>query len=416
MIRASRWIMFAVTVLTLVAVAAWSGAWLGPLGAVTAPLLLLTNPFFRTKMIEVRPDVPATLLFVLACLALARGVDLRRWRIVCSGGVLFAAAGLFTPKPIFGAAGAVLGGAWALLRANPSRWRVDAARYGAAVLGGALSAGAIVAIALLAAGNLRGFVDDCIVLGSQVRVNDVEGLRDVVLIQALVRSPGFWLLVVAGALLPTGRAPAGNAWVLRGAILGGAAGVFVINAPLHQYYLTVIAPGALLGARAIAALTSPEIRGTTAAKAVPMRVRTRILAGALVAAAAVASSAPALRYTVENSRRTMQAQLQRMSRILALTRPGDRVLDHWTGLYLTRLPAYHYFYLNSDILRLIPRQRLEDDLTRLLDEGRLQLYIPDPHSRLLPPTVLARLQSAFSWDAQARVFYTPIRDSAGGRR
>jgi hypothetical protein len=105
-----------------------------------------------------------------------------------------------------------------------------------------------------------------------------------------------------------------------------------------------------------------------------------------------------------------------MSRILALTRPGDRVLDHWTGLYLTRLPAYHYFYLNSDILRLIPRQRLEDDLTRLLDEGRLQLYIPDPHSRLLPPTVLARLQSAFSWDAQARVFYTPIRDSAGGRR
>ena len=61
---------------------------------------------------------------------------------------------------------------------------------------------------------------------------------------------------------------------------------------------------------------------------------------------------------------SMDPQLRVLEQVLAVSAPGDRVFDCFSGLYLTRLHAHRYFYLNGDLQRLFTPEELERSILR----------------------------------------------------
>jgi hypothetical protein len=76
-------------------------------------------------------------------------------------------------------------------------------------------------------------------------------------------------------------------------------------------------------------------------------------------------------------RQSMDAQLRTIHTVIALTDRDDRVLDVGSGLYLTRLPAYRYFYLNSDVVRLLPEEKLTREVLAALQNPRIKVVLGD---------------------------------------
>jgi hypothetical protein len=86
---------------------------------------------------------------------------------------------------------------------------------------------------------------------------------------------------------------------------------------------------------------------------------------------------------------TQDQQRRRLSKVLELTHPGERVFDCWTGTYLGRLPAFYFFYLNYDIQPIVPPSRLNEELPRRLLAPDSRLVIWDSHCAALPASVHA---------------------------
>jgi hypothetical protein len=99
---------------------------------------------------------------------------------------------------------------------------------------------------------------------------------------------------------------------------------------------------------------------------------------------------------------TMETQLQTIDTVLALTSQDDRVLDSGGGLYLTRLPAYRYFYLNSDVLRLLPPDDLIPEVLAALRNPRVKVVFLEDS---LPEPIRDAMREGFA----------PIPDSFGAR-
>ncbi|MEZ4654175.1 MAG: hypothetical protein R3E12_11465 [Candidatus Eisenbacteria bacterium] len=85
-----------------------------------------------------------------------------------------------------------------------------------------------------------------------------------------------------------------------------------------------------------------------------------------------------------------------LRQVLAVTKPGDRVLDCWTGLYLTRRPAYRYFFLNADVQRLLDAGTMEADLLRILDDPQVTAVILDDFTLELPMPVQNKIRRDFA--------------------
>ncbi len=91
----------------------------------------------------------------------------------------------------------------------------------------------------------------------------------------------------------------------------------------------------------------------------------------------------------------MGIEIDIMREVLAVTKPGDRVFDCWTGLYLTRLPAYRYFFLNADVQRLLDARQMEEDLLRALDDPGVTAVILDDFVLELPISVQNKIRLDF---------------------
>jgi hypothetical protein len=92
----------------------------------------------------------------------------------------------------------------------------------------------------------------------------------------------------------------------------------------------------------------------------------------------------------------MGIEIDILREVLAVTKPGDRVFDCWTGLYLTRLPAYRYFFLNADVQRLLEPRRMEEDLLRMLDDPEVTAVILDDFVLELPISVQNKIRRDFT--------------------
>lgn len=406
LIRAARWWML-VPCLGILAITALLGRRLGGLdGALSAPLFLLSAAFFFEKGVEVRPDVPGALFVLLALLLLSRGE--RRWWV--AAGCCLGIAGFFTPKAIFAALGMLMGRAvhdWSRSRRNrsgespeaipPARW--PALRTLAPVAWAGISAaisGTMVVAALFFEGQLAGFWADCVEASARMTIDDPWAMRWALLGGAVLRgNPALWLLGTGGAAallagawrsrhLPPGHPAGGEECALRFmvplSLAGAIAGFFVMNAPLRQYFLF------LLPQLAIAA--------SWAAGTIVGAIRSRRWAPAAALAVLVGMLLPP--WTVIWPVQRQGVEIEVLRTVLKTARPEERVLDLWSGLYVTRLPAYRYFFLNSDVIRLLPPERLASDLERVLDDPRLAVVIVDDHLRLLPSSAQRRIRAEFT--------------------
>lgn len=379
LIRAARWAVLVPCLGILLLTAVLARRLAGVTGALLAPLLLLTSAYFFEKGVEVRPDVPGAFFLLLGIWLLTR-----RGRVAWStAGVAFGLAVFFTPKALFAAAGALFG---RLLsdRARDSKSFAAAAPIVWTLVGGAIVSSMILA-ALASTGALRGFWHDCIGTSAHMTIDDPWGTRWGLLGGAILKAnPATWVLgaIGVGQLLRSREVlpECPPRTMIPCSLLAALAGFFLMNAPLRQYFLFVLPALAIAAAWAAARLghaLGASLRGVV--------VRVALLLALVVPPCF--TLLPVQRQGVE---------IDVMRTVLQATDSKDRVLDLWSGLYLTRLPAYRYFFLNSDVIRLLPPAQLEADLLRVLDDRRVRTVIIDDHFRLLPASTRQRIREEFA--------------------
>jgi hypothetical protein len=280
---------------------------------------------------------------------------------------------------------------------------------------------AIGAAILAAFGVLDGFIRDVLVTSARMTIDDLEFMRNSLLRDSLKQNPALWAAGVAGAILV-----ARQWWVRRGKVGGvrarmktgedvrtepktaedvrtgaksaedarirvasillaswvtGFAGLFLIRAPLWQYYLTFLPQLALLATISCAALVLRAHRGGP--------IRAWIVAILLLASSLAPPALTLARF------QPMGIEIEIMHEVLEVTEPGDRVFDCWTGLYLTRMPAYRYFFLNADVQRLLDPKQMEADLLRVLDQPDVTAVILDDFVLELPIAVQNKIRGDF---------------------
>lgn len=409
----ARGLMLALALACLVPTSMLGRRFAGKAGALLAPLLLVSATYFFNEGLEVRPDVPGCLFFLLSLMLLVRGT---RPRTFFWSGVLLALAGFSTPKVIYAGSGAFLAAIlWGLSspdtrsekssrEAGRATSLFEALRRASAALLGALVVCGIGAGLLAGFGVLEGFVRDVVVTSLRMTIDEVDEMRTILLGDSVEQNPFLWLLGSLGAVLvarpwwlrsrspdakteSSGRSDGGRAEWIRGAaivlasFLTGFGGLFVIRAPLWQYYLTFLPQLALL-----ATIGSIAVISWTRGRGLAQSWLAAIL---LIAGLFVPPSIKLARF------QPMGIEIDILREVLAATEPGDRVFDCWTGLYLTRLPAYRYFFLNADVQRLLDARRMEEDLLRALDDPAVTAVILDDFVLELPTSVQNKIRTDF---------------------
>jgi hypothetical protein len=378
-IQRARGLILILTLGCLATMAVLGRRFAGKAGAVLAPLLLLTATYFFNEALEVRPDVPACLFFILSLFLLTRD---SKPRTLFWSGVVLALAGFSTPKVIYAGAGAFLAAIlWNDRSTTPPEPRNTVIRKGSMALLGALSVCAIGAGVLASFGVLDGFIRDVVVTSARMSIDEVGAMRVMLLRDSLEQNPLLWSIGTVGAILAA-RARNRAVSILLASFLTGFGGLFLIRAPLWQYYLTFLPQLALLGAVGSVALI---------ARARRTGLLSSWIAGLLLTTGVVVPPALTLvRY------QPMGIEIDILREVLAVTKPGDRVFDCWTGLYLTRLPAYRYFFLNADVQRLLEPRRMEEDLLRMLNDPEVTAVILDDFVLELPISVQNKIRLDFA--------------------
>lgn len=390
MISAARAAILFVQLGILVLTAVIARRLAGGLAACLAPILLLSQSFFYQKTLEIRPDVPGTLFFMLALERMgapAAGPSARRLILV---GIYLCIGGLFTPKLIYAAAGAAISLAIASNWSSPARWRGVFQTLLWIALGGVLVAGLVFA-ELAREGVLVGFIDDAVVQSLRMTIDHVDWFRRVFISATAKTDAATWILSIAGVgiaffsshrdlLTDTQRR---EVVILIGSAALGISGLFMIKSPLPQYYLCFLPQCLILASWAVSSAVT-EIR---------TRSGVMVAIGALVLALAICA-VPPLRYQLVRTN-SYQPQIDIINTVRAVTRPDQRVFSCWSGLYLTRLPAYRYFFLNSDVQRLLDPVEMERELLAVLSRTEVATYLHDRNCNELPRSVKLKLRQTF---------------------
>jgi hypothetical protein len=390
MIGWARALMLALTSGVLVVVAKTAS----PVGGLKASLFsaiwLLSNTFFVHKGIEIRPDVPAALFLALGLLLMTRGGSRSSWML--ASGIMMGIAGLFTPKVIYASVGAVIGVCISANGANRLEKIRECFRRLLLIAAGAAIPAGIAALEMARQGVLSGFIRDVIDTSLKMKVDDPAFFRRLFTEMTLRENTVSWILTAVGmAVLFRKRRslPTGFFEVIACSFLGGIAGLLTIQAPMRQYFLTFLAPAAVAGSAGMALFGDSAAKRMGSAWAAAVTAVLLLLMGMWPISRLFPAEAE-----------TMDPQLKIIRRVIQNTSPEDRVMDCWTGLYLTRLPAYRYFYLNSDVQRLLPQEKLEADLLEVLADQRTKVVIQDGHFQKLPRQVLENVQNAFTQDTE----------------
>jgi 4-amino-4-deoxy-L-arabinose transferase-like glycosyltransferase len=411
----------------------------GRWAAAIAAFLLMTLPAYQEKNAEWRPDNVAVLLVMLAVLGLGKWQSERGTLWAGLGGAALSAAFLCTQKVVYVAAGIVVSFiVTVLLTPWPRRWRPVAA----------MAAGVAIVVAAMAV-----FLASQAALHDYLRMTLVMPLRWKIqepilpyLVWTLAAAPVFWAAFVAGVALSVPEvghkaAQAPGAVVVLGGAVTHAAGLLVVPAAFHQYYLPLAPLAALLGARALVTLSgwqngeattdqvTPRIKvlallaaGPAAVVCFLLRVRFRGIAqlavgafstwfvGAGLALAVLATAILAVRSdrAANNPRTTAlgsiavitllataavgavpflwlqfrwdtihDVQTRQIERLLRATAPGDRMFDGFSGYGALRPHAFFYYWLNDHSWPMVPDADKVSGVLRALADSRTRVVLYD---------------------------------------
>jgi hypothetical protein len=363
--------------------------WVGPVAA----LLLVSQPVFLQKTLEMRPDVLALPFFLGALALLLRGMapredaGLLRMRWFVAGGACLGGAVMCTQKMLFVLPGLCLGlGLWALSHATRLRTRGRSAlRPTLACL--ACAVGICLPVALTwagfsAEGAGREFVTNNFLLNAHWRPAATnQGLRFV-----LTSAPMLALAALGvGAFVARLRAssPRDHGGVmLLGTLVGLFLGVAVVPVAQRQYYLMPLPITCLFAARGLFFLLAR----------LPPRTRPAFLCVATVGLAVLPVFALRGAYREPNA-----PQLARLRQVFDGTAPGDLVMDGWQGLGVFRPHALYHFFLHAEVVSMLPPSRLQAYLDAL-ERGTVQprLIVLDKSLRALGPRFLQFVDARYA--------------------
>lgn len=416
----ARLVMLSCSLLTLALTARIASRLCGPPAGLVAATLLAWTTIFHAKGIELRPDVPAALLVVLAFwLSLGdpeRSATWRRWLAI---GLISGVATLFTQKSIVPIAGLALGG---ILR----EIHLGSAKRGGIVLlgmaaGGGLMWGAAVA-AFGAADSGRAFIESAVVrlfvwplhsrtwdqlrptliadltLWAVALVETVITFREarqaetwhtgrgsltiaalfsvVALAWSKATYPQFYLLwfpllaaLAARRITAWGRMPF-RPWIVRGAAL---AGLMLMGVEVAFFLRAAqLGPGGALSHLAAGTNAWEKTILGFAAIACGLWFAWAIAAPGARSRAAIVGLVAALGMThavLRNADRALASnrlQVEIVRRLNEKVGPDEKVLDGFSGYGVLRPHAYYWWWINEYSLALMtPAQRGPELLERL---------------------------------------------------
>jgi len=399
----------------------WVGRlWAGMLAGLSAAALLATMPMFLEKTVEVRPDVPALMLW-LACLAwLARGIQPGGARVACRPGATragqdaelnagpsgrtraetqdvaptrfhtsFFIAGLclggaimFTQKMLFTLPGlGVAGLAWACLGGRRGAARGSPA--GRCTLAWRLAALAWFAVGLFtpflltwgwfaAHGAGFAFIQNNFLLNARWKAAEAPQpflqyiLRDSWPVVAL--AAGGILLLWFNLLMRKSCDWLGLLFLLA---LGGLLlGLLLIPVAMAQYYLMLLPLVALFAGRFLVFLAGLAPRAA--------RWPCHYVAMVLLQLSPMSRALDTLNWRNED-------QLRQIDFVLAHSGPNEMVMDGWRGFGVFRPHAWYYYFLHPEVRGMLPPAELAAFLGQL-ESGNVKpkFVVMDNNLRALP--------------------------------
>ena len=329
-----------------------------------AGLMLVGQPVFFQKTIEIRPDILALPFYLGGLWFLLRGLErtttaAKSLRAFLFGGLGLGAAIMCTQKMLFVLPGTLAAmGLWFLLggRARDGAGpRTRVARTLAFGLGGAIPIMCTWALfALQHAGGL--FIANNFLVNAKWNY--------VVHEQLLLFLETTWTVLLLALLAAT---VAVYRWIrseerrygeilLLCTLAGLIAGILIVPVAHRQYYLMALPILCLFAAKGLGVLLDFAKE----------RARSRLLVLALVPLSVL----PALGLHDAFSSRNDQ-QLARLRQVIETTSATDVVMDGWEGTGVFRPHAFHHYFLHDEALAMIPRVQV-DALLDNLESGRLR--------------------------------------------
>jgi len=336
-----------------------------------AGFLLVGQPVFLEKTVEIRPDVLALPFFLGGLYFLLRGLDRGtgsvsrcRWCLLAAG-LSLGAAVMATQKMLFVLPGAAVGLAiwWLAARTTEgprSRILSTVAFFVGVAVPGTLT---WAAFALHHAGDV--FIKNNFLLNSKWSHVAHEQL-----LRVLAGSAPVLVLCLLGCTVSLYRffRSGQRSWgeFLLGCILFGlVAGILVVPVAHRQYYLMPIPIACLFAAKGLLFLID--------------LVQERARAWLLILAIFPLSVLPVLGLRQSFVSRN-DSQLARLEYVFANTKPTDMVMDGWEGTGVFRPHAFHYFFIHDEMLGKLPPERVDAYLDAL-ENGRIgpRLIAMDDH-------------------------------------
>lgn len=325
-----------------------------------AGLLLVGQPVFFEKCIEIRPDVLALPLFLGGLYFLLRGLseseDFATSRLgwVLAGGLGMGGAIMCTQKMLFVLPGLLGGlGIWALFAGSKRLPRILAV---ACFLVGVAVPGALTWAAFALHHGGAAFIANNFLLNA--------GWKQVVheqLLKVLATSWPVLILCLLGScaalyrFFRSARRRYGEL-VLLSTLVGLIAGILVVPVAHRQYYLMLLPIACWFAARGIFLLIER-------AKA---SARTWLLVVAIVPLFVLPVLDLREAFTSRNDR-----QLERLHQVFASTKSTDLVMDGWQGTGVFRPHAFYYFFLHEESVPMLARDRV-DAFLNALEGGKIR--------------------------------------------
>jgi hypothetical protein len=364
-------------VLTMILARMWRGdrvAWI-------AVALLSTCVAFMHKTLEIRPDVPATALWLgyLAATYAAFGATVSRKQASLFGlsGLLLGGAVMCTQKLLVVLPAIALAMVWylaageGLYRRRLANCCWQAAGFGIPILA--------IVIFFASRGALGAFVHYN--LATNLNWKGVSGLQRWLWRKVLHENSALVSLAIVGVLFEAWRelhdwAFTRNKFLLL-ATLGAIAGLVELPEAWLQYCLIFLP---LLAIYAAGLLDSAADRALQLTSAHSNSALSQGLIGSALALALIAVSVgPGLEMRRQFEPDGNARQLNQLRWVMLHTRPTDTVMDCWSGLGVFRPNALYYSMLYGQMLNTNDRERLASDLM----SGRLAPKLIFPSHDLL---------------------------------
>jgi uncharacterized membrane protein len=339
-----------------------------------AGLLLVSQPVFFQKAMEIRPDALALPLF-LGCLwlllrELARrtGSTTRGLRGFFGAGLSLGAAIMCTQKTLFVFPGALVGLiTWSLLGGKAreslagshletkvgsrSRMLLTLAFVGGVCVPAALT---WAAFALHHAGDA--FITNNFLLNARWKPFETGQFG-----WLIDTSWPILALCLPGASVSLRHffrfreRPYGSLLLLC-TLVGLLGGVLVMPSAWGQYYLMALPLACLFAAKGLLRLV----------EGAPRRARPVLLVLALIVLEVLPALALRESFGARNDR-----QLARLRYVFQNTKPEDVVMDGWQGIGVFRPHAFHYFFLHPETVAMLPGPQL-DAYLNALERGQIR--------------------------------------------